>query len=90
MTECLQGVRTSCCVNWYDRRFVYISFNLFLFIFVYFIPLIILLTTNTIIYCGLRRMKQKISKGIKTDLSQRRIEMERRILKSNFNNLKYF
>jgi hypothetical protein len=40
------------------------------------------MTTNTIIYLGLKRMKNKITNGAKADLSQRKIEMERRILKS--------
>ncbi|CAF2536952.1 unnamed protein product [Rotaria sp. Silwood2] len=78
----LEGALTSCCVNWYDRRPLYVSFNFFLFIVVYCIPLIILVVTNTIIYLGLKRMKYKISKGVKTELSHKRIEMEGRILKS--------
>ncbi|CAF1406425.1 unnamed protein product [Rotaria sordida] len=78
----LEGALTSCCVNWYDRRPLYVSFNFFLFIFVYCIPLIILVVTNSIIYFGLKRMKYKIIQGNKTELSQKRIEMEGRILKS--------
>jgi hypothetical protein len=66
----------------HDRRLSYILYNIVLFIFVYLIPLLILLTTNTIIYIGLKRMKNKIAHGVKTDLSQKKIEMERRILKS--------
>ncbi len=66
----------------HDRRLSYILYNVVLFIFIYLIPLIILLTTNTIIFIGLKRMKSKIAHGVKTDLSQRKIEMERRILKS--------
>lgn len=69
-------------MNWSDRRPLYISFHIFLFVFVYFIPLIILLTTNTFIYIGLKRMRNKLAHGTKTDLSQKKIEMERRILKS--------
>ena len=77
-----QGARTSCCVNMEDRRLSFIMYNLILFFCVYLIPLIILITTNTIIYVGLQRMKSKISHGAKADFSQKRIEMERRILKS--------
>jgi hypothetical protein len=66
----------------HDRRLSYILYNIVLFIFVYLIPLLILLITNTIIYIGLKRMKNKIVHGVKTDLSQKKIEMERRILKS--------
>jgi hypothetical protein len=66
----------------HDRRLSYILYNVVLFIFIYLIPLIILLTTNTIIFIGLKRMKNKTAHGIKADLSQKKIEMERRILKS--------
>lgn len=59
---------------------LYISFNIFLFVFVYTIPLIILLITNTIIYIGLKRMKDKVNQK---EQSQKKIQMERRILKSN-------
>ena len=78
----IEGARTSCCVNMSDRRLSFVLYNLILFICVYLIPLIILLTTNTIIYLGLQRMKEKITHGAKADFSQKRIEMERRILKS--------
>jgi len=67
----------------HDRRTSYMTYNFVLFIFVYCIPLIILFTTNTIIYLGLKRMRTKLAEGAKTDFSQRRIEMEQRILKSN-------
>ncbi len=66
----------------YDRRRLYVSFNLFIFVVVYCVPLIILIVTNTIIYIGLKRMREKIAHGVKTELSQKRIEMEQRILKS--------
>ena len=66
----------------HDRRLSFMLYNLVIFIFIYLIPLIILITTNTIIYLGLKRMKNKITNGAKADLSQRKIEMERRILKS--------
>jgi hypothetical protein len=49
---------------------------------VYCVPLIILTITNTIIYIGLKRMGEKIARGIKIELSKKRIEMEQRILKS--------
>ncbi len=58
------------------------SFTFFLFIFVYFIPLFILITSNTITLIGLKRMREKIKHGIHTVLNRRRIEMERRIVKS--------
>ena len=79
----IQGARTSCCVNWYDRRTSYVAFNFFLFAFVYFIPLIVLITSNTVIYLGLKRMRANIAQGVNTALSHKRIEMEQRILKSS-------
>ncbi|CAF1101150.1 unnamed protein product [Rotaria sordida] len=78
----LEGTRTSCCTNLHDRRSSYIAYNLFIFVVVYCLPLTILVITNTIIYIGLRRMREKIAHGAKAELSQKRIEMERRILKS--------
>ncbi len=50
--------------------------------FVYCVPLITLIVTNTTIYIGLKRMRDKIAHGVKTELSEKRIEMERHILKS--------
>lgn len=79
-----QGSRTSCCINWYDHRPLYVSFLLFLFFVVYLIPLIILFTANTITLIGLKRMREKIKNGIQTVLNRKRIEMEQRILKSQF------
>ncbi|CAF1192894.1 unnamed protein product [Adineta ricciae] len=78
----MEGARTSCCINWYDRRLSYVSYLFFLFIVVYLIPLIILITTNTITLQGLKRMHKKIESGIQTALNARRIAMERRIVKS--------
>ncbi|CAF1021720.1 unnamed protein product [Adineta steineri] len=78
----MEGARTSCCINWYDRRLSYVSFTYFLFVFVYFIPLVILIVSNTITLIGLKRMREKIKHGVNTPLSRKRIEMERRIIKS--------
>ena len=55
---------------------------MFIFVIVYCVPLIILVTTNTTIFIGLKRMREKLAHGAKADLSQKRIDMERRILKS--------
>ncbi|CAF1132630.1 unnamed protein product [Adineta steineri] len=74
--------RTSCCINWYDNRPVYLSFTIVIFIFIYCIPLIILIVTNTITMIGLKRMRENIERGLQLNFSQRRIEMERRILRS--------
>lgn len=81
-SKIFKGARTSCCINWYSRSSLYMSYNFFLFICVYLLPLLILTISNTIIYVGLKRMKNRIKQGNKTDLSQKKIEMERRILKS--------
>ncbi|CAF4379401.1 unnamed protein product, partial [Rotaria socialis] len=74
--------RTSCCTNLYDRRRLYISFSIAIFVFVYCLPLVILLTANSIIYLEFKRMRDKIAHGAKAELSQKRIDMERRLLKS--------
>jgi hypothetical protein len=78
----IQGSRTSCCINWYDRRTSYVSFTFFLFFVVYCIPLIILVASNTITLRGLKQMHDKIEHGIQTSMNKKRIEMERRIIKS--------
>ncbi|CAF0904783.1 unnamed protein product [Rotaria sp. Silwood1] len=78
----ITGVRTSCCINWYDRRLTYISFTFFLFLFVYFIPLVILVATNTVTLIGFKQMREKIKRGIHTVFTRKRIEMEQRIVKS--------
>lgn len=77
-----QGARVSCCINWYDRRTSYILYLFFLFIVVYCIPLIILTIANTITLRGLKKMREKIATGVQTEFNQKRIEMERRIVKS--------
>ncbi|CAF0859776.1 unnamed protein product [Adineta ricciae] len=78
----MEGARTSCCINWYDRRLSYVSFTYFLFIFVYAIPLIILFVSNSITLIGLKTMRDKIEQGVSTILSRKRIQMERRIAKN--------
>ncbi|CAF1109325.1 unnamed protein product [Adineta ricciae] len=78
----LERSRTSCCTNLYDRRRLFVSFNIFIFVVVYCVPLIILLITNSIIYRGIKGMRKKVAQGVKTELSQKRIEMERRVLKT--------
>ena len=45
----------------------------------------ILIGSNTIIYIGLRRMRENLKRGLKTDFNQKRIDMEHRILKSKMN-----
>ncbi|CAF3389080.1 unnamed protein product [Rotaria socialis] len=44
--------------------------------------MIFLSSTNSIIYLEFKRMRDKIAHGAKAELSQKRIDMERRILKS--------
>lgn len=63
------------------------SFTFALFIFVYCVPLTILVTANGITFLGLKRMREKIEMGIQTALSRKRIEMERRIMKSECRSL---
>ncbi|CAF3333282.1 unnamed protein product [Rotaria sp. Silwood2] len=77
----MEGTRTSCCINWYDRRTSYITFIGFLFIVVYCIPLLILITANTMTWLGLKRMNVRITNGFQTAFTRKRVEMERRILK---------
>ncbi|CAF4378873.1 unnamed protein product [Rotaria magnacalcarata] len=48
----------------------------------YFIPLVILITANSVTLMGLKSMRKKIESGIQTIFTRKRIEMERRILKS--------
>ncbi|CAF1481739.1 unnamed protein product [Adineta ricciae] len=74
--------RTSCCISWYDRRPSYISFTIVIFIFIYCVPLLILIGTNTMAMIGLRRMREKLERGIQQNFSRKRIEMERRLIKS--------
>ena len=38
--------------------------------------------TNSTVYIGLKHMRQKIAHVVETELSQKRIDMERHILKS--------
>lgn len=74
--------RTSCCIDWYSRRPSYLSFTVVIFVFVYCVPLVILVVTNSITLHGLQRMHEKIERGLRAGFNRRRIEMERRILKS--------
>ena len=58
------------------------SYTYCLFAFVYCLPLGILSITNGITLMGIRRMREKIELGIHTPLTRKRVEMERRIVKS--------
>nr|QVK45897.1 G protein-coupled receptor [Proales similis] len=42
----LEGALTSCSVEWNERNFAVISYNLAMFLFVYFIPLAMIICTN--------------------------------------------
>ena len=43
----LEGAGTSCSVEWNERSFNVISYNIAMFIFVFFIPLIVIIGANT-------------------------------------------
>lgn len=43
----LEGVKITCSVEWRDRSFNVISYNTTIFLFVFIIPLVILVVTNT-------------------------------------------
>ena len=58
------------------------SYTYSLFAFVYCLPLAILSITNGITLMGIRRMREKIELGIHTPLTRKRVEMERRIVRS--------
>jgi hypothetical protein len=59
-----------------------VSFTFFLFVVVYCIPLVILAGANTVTLRGLKQMREKIENGIQTTMNRKRLEMERRIVKS--------
>ncbi len=42
----LEGVGTSCSVEWYERSANVISYNIAMFVFVFFVPLFIIIVTN--------------------------------------------
>jgi c-opsin len=42
----LEGVGTSCSVEWYERSLNVISYNVAMFLFVFFVPLLVIIGTN--------------------------------------------
>lgn len=42
----MEGALTSCSVDWADRSFNVVSYNIFIFIISYFIPVAIIIYTN--------------------------------------------
>ena len=42
----MEGALTSCSVDWADRSFNVVSYNIFIFIISYFIPVVIIIYTN--------------------------------------------
>jgi hypothetical protein len=51
----LEGALTSCSVEWFEKSFNVISYNISMFIFVYFIPLIIIFVSSIGIVLLVRR-----------------------------------
>ena len=43
----MEGALTSCSVDWADRSLNVVSYNIFIFIISYFIPVTIIIYTNT-------------------------------------------
>jgi hypothetical protein len=43
----LEGAGTSCSVEWYDRSWNVISYNIAMFVFVFFVPLFVIIGLNT-------------------------------------------
>ncbi len=46
----LEGARTSCCIEWKERSANVTSYNITIFVLVYFIPVLCIITTNVKIF----------------------------------------
>ncbi|CAF0783744.1 unnamed protein product [Rotaria sp. Silwood1] len=84
----LEGARTTCSICWQDRSINVLSYNVFMFIFAYIIPLIIMVYCNTCIYLKVReasrtQMTWNTIKGLsKSGLKKQ--NMEKRMAKTVF------
>lgn len=54
----LEGVLTSCSVKWQDKSWSIRSYNILMFIFVFFIPLIVMFYCNLSIYLAIRNINE--------------------------------
>jgi uncharacterized membrane protein len=72
----LEGTLTSCSVEWFERSLNVISYNISMFIFVFFIPLILIILSNIGL---LTIVKQSNNKNYKT---QKIIKNEKNLTKS--------
>lgn len=52
---------TSCCVEWLDRSFTVVSYNVTIFIFIFFIPVGIIAQTQISIYLNVSTQNKKIT-----------------------------
>lgn len=55
----LEGTMTSCSVEWNERSFNVVSYNLAMFLFVFLIPLSVIITANVKLLFIVKRLDQK-------------------------------
>jgi hypothetical protein len=71
----LEGALTSCSVEWFEKSFNVISYNISMFIFVYFIPLLIIFGTSL----GLIILVKKGAKGEMNRKSEKKLKNEKNL-----------
>ncbi|CAF4864337.1 unnamed protein product [Rotaria sp. Silwood1] len=75
-----EGVGVSCSIKWTERTFNVISYNITVLIFVYFIPVMIILITNIKIYLLIRNRRRWFTTKLNQSSVRRRLLIERRVL----------
>ncbi|CAF2933750.1 unnamed protein product [Rotaria sp. Silwood2] len=74
-----EGVGASCSIKWEERSLNVISYNITIFIFVYLIPVMIIMITNISAYNVIRERRCRTSVNLHESYSQRHFLIERRV-----------
>ncbi|CAF1546236.1 unnamed protein product [Adineta ricciae] len=75
-----EGIRISCSIKWTGRSFNIISYNITIFIFVYLVPITIIIVTNTKIYLSIRNRWQRSMLNLNCNRVKHQHKIERHIL----------
>lgn len=68
----MEGANTSCSVEWKERTFSVISYNVSMFVFVFFVPLAIIVFTNIRLITIIKSQKSWFIKSSNSNFAQKK------------------
>ncbi|CAF1548176.1 unnamed protein product [Rotaria sp. Silwood1] len=74
-----EGVGASCSIKWEDRSLNVVSYNITIFLFVFLIPVIIIIITNIRVFHVIRERRRRISINLDESHTQRQYLIECRM-----------